>query len=73
MADYTIQVMENAFGKSGNGFNRKPIFKFTGTIEKFDIKAFERKLKSIRSNKKLMTWIVATFFYSFTMRVALSL
>jgi len=61
--NYTIKVLKNDFGKTGKGFNGKPIFEFTGMLEKFDIKAFDKKLKSIR-NKQFMAWIVATFFYA---------
>ena len=70
--NYTIKILKNDFGKTGTGFNRKPIFDFTGELEKFNLEAFEKKLKSIRS-KKIMMWAAATFFYAFTMRLSLSL
>jgi len=71
MKTYTIKVLENRFG-SGNGFNNKPIFEFTGDIKKFNLNAFEKRLRKLNIEHKLFNLMAWSLMYGYSIRVLLS-
>lgn len=70
---YIIKVMRNDNGRSGRGFNSKPLFEFRGGLARFNIKNFEKRLRAIEREHGLLSLSFAALLWGMVVRLTLAL